>query len=349
MLRDRWILAGFLVSLVVPVAAAQTSGEPDPLFQSNETLDIRIAAPFSAIMRERDSGEEFDGKLQYTNEAGETTEIDVGIRTRGRYRMQQRICSFAPLRLNFKKSQTKDSLFHKQDKVKLVTHCSNYSRRYEQSVLREFLAYRILNELTDISFHTRLLRVTYVDTDNGDAELIRYGFIIESVERLAKRLDLRPITVARLSPVDLQPAHTNLISVFQYLIGNTDFSPVTGSQGVCCHNTTPVGKEDGLVYSVPYDFDQSGLVNALYASPNPRFKLRSARQRLYRGRCSGNQYLDASLDLFEQKREAIIALVREQPGFDRASLRSTTDFVDLFFDTIASPRKVQSRLVKKCI
>jgi hypothetical protein len=349
MLRKRWILAGLLGSLVVPVAAAQTSSEPDPLFQSNETLDVRIAAPFSTIMRERDSGDEIDGKLQFTNEAGEIAEIDVGIRARGRYRMQRRVCNFAPLRLNFKKSQTKDSLFHKQDKIKLVTHCSNHTRRYEQSVLREFLAYRILNELTDISFRTRLLRVTYVDTDSNDSELTRFGFLIESVERLAKRLDLRPINVARLSLADLHPAHTNIISVFQYLIGNTDFSPVTGSQEICCHNHAPVGKENDLIYSVPYDFDQSGLVNASYARPNPRFKLRSVRQRLYRGRCSGNQYLDASLDLFKQKREVIIALVNEQPGFNKTSLKSATYYVNTFFDTITSPKNVQANLVKECI
>jgi hypothetical protein len=300
-------------------------------------------------MRYRESGDEFDGKLQFTNEAGETAEIDVGIRARGRYRMQERICTFAPLRLNFKKSQTKDSFFHKQDKVKLVTHCRSHSPRHEQAMLREFLTYRIFNELTDISFRTRLLRVTYVDTDRSDSELTRYAFIIESVERLAKRLDFRPIDVTRLSPADLQPAYTNLDSVFQYLIGNTDFSPITGSRGVCCHNHALVGKDDELIYSVPYDFDQSGLVNAPYGSTNPRFKLRNARQRLYRGRCSGNQYLDASLGLFEQKREAIIALVREQPGFDTASLRSTTYFVNTFFENIASPRNVQVRLVKKCI
>ena len=100
---------------------------------------------------------------------------------------------------------------------------------------------------------------------------------------------------------------------------------------------------------MPYDFDQSGLVNASYARPNPRFKLRNVRRRLYRGRCSGNQYLDASLGLFEQKREAIIALVREQPGFDKNSLKSTTGYINTFFDIIASPRSVRARLVKECI
>ena len=216
MLCKRGIFAGLLGSLLVPVAAAQTSSEPDPLFQSNETLDVRIVAPFSTIMRERDSGDEFDGRLQFANEAGEIAEVDVGIRTRGRYRLQRRICNFAPLRLNFKKSQTKDSLFHKQDKVKLVTHCSSHSRRHEQFMLREFLAYRILNELTDISFRTRLLRVTYVDTDRSDSELTRFGFLIESVDRLAERLDLRPINATSLSSADLQPVYTNIDSVFQY-------------------------------------------------------------------------------------------------------------------------------------
>ncbi len=39
-------------------------------------------------------------------------------------------------------------------------------------------------------------------------------------------------------------------------------------------------------YSVPYDFDSSGLVNAHYAAPPEGLRVRNIRQRLYRGFCA---------------------------------------------------------------
>ncbi len=105
---------------------------------------------------ERSDERDVEAKFHYTDESGELVEIDIDIRTRGISRLNEDVCPFPPLRLDFKKSQVKKSLFHKQDKLKLVTHCRDNSTRYEQTLLNEFLAYRILNELTDASFRVRL-------------------------------------------------------------------------------------------------------------------------------------------------------------------------------------------------
>ncbi len=258
----RWTPAILLWFLSMPGAAALNSEPPDLLFQSNEVLEVRLLAPLTTIFRNRISGEEFDGKLQYDDSVGEPVEIDVGIRTRGRFRLRDDICRFPPLRLNFRKKQTRDSLFHKQDKVKLVTHCKDRSHRYRQSLLREFVAYRILNELTDVSFQVRLLRITYVDMDGRRPEHTEFGFIIEDSGRLAMRLGLSQMDLAATRPSALQPEHLNLVSLFQYLIGNTDFSPVKGSKDTCCHNHVLIGHGGELLYSVPYDFDHAGLVDA---------------------------------------------------------------------------------------
>ncbi|MBT8092132.1 MAG: hypothetical protein KJN77_03780 [Gammaproteobacteria bacterium] len=349
MLSDYWTLTGLLGFLLMPVAAAQNGSEPDPFFQSDEIMDVRIVAPLKTIMLERDSGEEFAGKLHYSGEAGESRDMDIGIRARGRYRMQKDICRFAPLRLNFKKSQTKDSPFHKQDKVKLVTHCNDRSTRYQNSVLREYLAYRILNEITDISFRVRLLRITYVDTDGRHPDRTEFGFIVEHKDRLAKRLDLQPMDIVVTKPSELQPRHMNRVSLFHYLIGNTDSSPVKGSKDVCCHNHVLIGEEGDLLYSVPYDFDMAGLVNAPHAGPNPRFKLRSVKQRLYRGRCANNQHLEETIARYMEKRDAIFALVRAQAELSEREQKSILKYVSGFYDTIESPKRVGRSLIKKCI
>ncbi len=335
--------------LLAAAAQAKSTGEPDPLFQNLDILEVRIVAPLSTILSERSDETELDGTFHYTNEAGEVTEVDIGLRTRGRFRRDKKVCPFPPLRLNFRKSQTKESLLHKQDKIKLVTHCRDRSNAYEQTVLREYAVYRILNQLTDVSFRVRLLRVTYVDTEKDNFERVRYGFFIEHEDRLAKRLGISVLELQQTKVSKLQPAYTNLISVFHFLIGNTDFSPIAGADEVCCHNHVLFAKEGELTLSVPYDFDQSGLVDAPHGVVNSRFKLRNAQQRLYRGRCVNNQHLDATIATFKEKREAIFAVIGEREGVEARTAREMTKFVERFYKVIDSPKQVKRQLVKKCI
>lgn len=344
-----WTLAGTAWFLLTSVSYAQTARDADPLFQSQDILDVRIIAPLTTLATERPDEEEIAGKFQYTTTAGELEEIDISLRTRGRFRRREDICNFPPLRVNFKKSQTKKSLFHKQDKVKLVTHCRNNSKRYQQVVLSEYTAYRILNVLTDISFRVRLMRITYVNTEKKNRERQSYGFFIESEDRLTKRLDSVVSELARAQVRALDPAYMNLISMYHYLIGNTDFSPIAGAEDTCCHNHVLMGKEGELLYSVPYDFDQAGLVNAPHAGANPRFKLRNVRQRLYRGRCVNNANIDRTIARFNEKKEGILELVSNEQGIEGAPNKAMSRYVKDFYAVIDSPKRVQSQLVKKCI
>jgi hypothetical protein len=89
----------------------------DPLFASQETLEVEVEGPFAMISRERSDEEEVGGKFRFTAEDGSTVEFDVLIRARGNWRRNPDICEFPPLRFNFKKSQTDDTLFDKQDKL----------------------------------------------------------------------------------------------------------------------------------------------------------------------------------------------------------------------------------------
>ena len=349
MSRHDWTLAVLVWFLFVTAAEAQVSGTADPLFQSLDVVEVRLVAPFADIMRNRKESEQFDGKLLHIDAAGRSTELDVEIRTRGRFRLQKNVCRFAPLRLNFKKSQTEGSLFAGQDKLKLVTHCKNRSERYEQALLREYLAYRILNELTDISFRVRLLKITYEDTNVRKPQQTTYGFVIENKDRLAERVALSELDIERTKVSALQPHFMNLVSVFHFLIGNTDFSPIAGETDTCCHNHVLLGRDGELAYSVPYDFDQAGLVDAPHAGPNERFKLRSVTQRLYRGRCQNNQFLDESLKEFQQRRAAILKLPSEPAGLTEVTRETLEKYIARFYEIIDAPDRINKLLVKRCI
>lgn len=330
-------------------AGAVAANDVTPLFESDDILDVTITAPMREIMRERFYNEDKPGQITYTDpEAGEQT-LDVGVRTRGRFRRQAKVCTFAPLRLNFKKSATKNTLFQGTNKLKLVTHCRNKKNENLQAMLREYLAYRIFNLVTDYSFRVRLLRVTYIDSDTNNEFSSSYAFLIEHREQVAKRIGVGVNGAEQTEVRYIDGPFTNLGALFQYLIGNTDFSPIRAAEGErCCHNNVLFGETEGEILSIPYDFDMSGLANAPYAVPNPRFRLRSVEDRLYRGRCQNNQHLEASVQAFQDKKEDIYALLTAD-YFDRRSNRHLTRFIGEFYETLDDPKKFDRNIRSRCL
>ena len=329
-------------------ADIESNGATDPLFASGEILDVRFVAAFDDIMLERESTEYVPGKFQFMVDNGESIELDVGVRARGHFRRRRDICAFPPLQLNFKKSQTANTLFAGQNKLKLVTHCQPRSYVYEQAIISEYLAYRILNQLTDTSFRVRLLRIEYAETDDDDGTSA-YAFFIEHKNRLGERLGIQALDIEKTTIANLEPEFLNLTSVFQYLIGNTDFSPITGPEGEnCCHNHSLFTTEDGTHYSIPYDFDQAGIVSAPHSIPNAKLRLSSVKERLYRGRCVNNALLTETFDKVIGKRAEIEAVIGEQEGLSSSMRRDLLKYISKFFRTISSERAVNRQFIKRC-
>jgi hypothetical protein len=330
--------------------AALSFEDVDPIFEDKAIIKVSLSAPIATIMDERSVTDEVAGRFSFINTEGDTVEFDVAVRSRGMFRRRADICEFAPLRLNFKKSQTKNTLFHKQDKVKIVTHCKNNSDRYLQTVVTEFLAYEILNLITPLSFQSRLLLIEYTDTDDPEFEYESYAILIEHKDRLAKRIGEPELEIKSVQTVNLRLEHMNLVSLFEYLIGNTDFSPILGPTGEdCCHNFVLFGAVGADLYSIPYDFDQSGIVRAPHAQANPDFGIRHVTQRVYRGRCLNNFQLPASIARFQERRDDIFTLINDQVGLDDRTRKRVVKYVEDFYKTIENPKYVQSRLVKKCV
>ena len=147
------------------LAGQAFAAERDPLFQEHSTLIAVLTAPISQTYAQRESDVRlyFPGQWTYINGDGESHRLDVSIRIRGNFRRQY--CELPPIRLNFRKSQVKGTLFKGQDKLKLVSPCQ-HGLESQQKLLLEYLAYRTYEILTDYSFGTRLIRLSYVDSDD---------------------------------------------------------------------------------------------------------------------------------------------------------------------------------------
>ena len=145
------------------------------------------------------------------------------------------------------------------------------------------------------------------------------------------------------------PPDLNRLEVFQYMVGNTDWSTIRGAaDDDCCHNTTPMRGDNGDVVSVPFDFDLAGAVDAPYATPNPDLPIRSVRQRLYRGYCGPEAQLESTLQAFRARKEDIYALYRAEERLDSRRVGQMVDYLDEFYETIEDPSQVERRLIRRC-
>src|SRR5690606_32324102 len=79
------LLLAFAFVLVPAPALAQDAGEAAnwPLFQSQETLPVRIEAPLSTLMSERSDTEYLEGTFSYTDASGQEVKLDLKLRARG--------------------------------------------------------------------------------------------------------------------------------------------------------------------------------------------------------------------------------------------------------------------------
>lgn len=327
------------------------AADPHPLFASSDILEVTVEGPFDTLMDQRSEDDQYDGKLSYENASGESVTLDVKLRVRGRFRAKKDVCDFAPLRLNFKKKQVDDTIFDGQDKLKLVTHCQNKSKEYEQQLLKEYMTYQFLSTLSDNAFKTRLMRITYVDSEGKgkSKKRERYGFVIEHEDDLAKRLGTKPANTANIMFDQLNPAQTNLLTVYSYFIGNTDFSAIRGPEKeYCCHNVELFLDDANHYLPIPYDFDFSGMVNAPYAKPAESIGVRNVTNRVYRGLCSNNERLDDTLNLFLEAKEKFYDLVADQKGLSRVHRSKMRRYLSGFYSVIGKESKIDKEFIKEC-
>jgi hypothetical protein len=239
------------------------SAEALPLFRSAEPFTFTLAADFKTLNKDRDpeSKKRYAGELRMPAEGGKEVRIAVQLSARGHVRRMSRTCDYVPLRIEFPKGGLAKTMFAHQSALKLVVQCVR-GGDYEQYLLREYLAYRLFNIVTpSSSFRARLAKVTYVDPATGQSSGTRDAMFVEDESDVAKRMEGRTVELQRLLFADLAADTLMPMMIFEYMIGNTDFSIFA------LHNVRLVQRPDKTIHPVPYDFAFSGLVHPPYAVP----------------------------------------------------------------------------------
>lgn len=323
-------IGGFIGLLLLPVwSKAQSLGSIFDLLHGEEILEAELRGDFAKLLEDKHSGEAIDAVLTVEQQDNRTSR-NVALSLRGRFRRMT--CDFPPLMMRFKKKELKSEGLSDHNDIKLVTHCLDNPVVSKRNILKEYLAYKVLSLLTDYSFRVQLARIRYVDTSGLMRDTRRYAILVEDSDELAERLhadscnDCLNPDITRMDLSDLA-----LVSVFQYMIGNTDWS-VLMNRNVKLFEK----KADGDLLSVPYDFDFSGWVNTPYAKPNADLGQLAVTDRVYVGIKLNASLKEQTIAVFRERKKAIYEVVKGFKKLDATSRKALVAYLDGFYEELDS-------------
>jgi len=306
------------------VSIANTTPSILDVMSHAEVLDLTIEVNWRAFDNNRRNGTEYPAKINFKDQFGNPSNWLLKVRLRGNFRRMQ--CEeIPPLKLNFKKKDLAAAGLAKFDDYKLVTHCVMDKAAAKTLVLKEFLAYKLYNNLTENSFRVQLLNITFKDTETGES-LQQTGFLIEDTAELRNRIGAEKVkeTIGVSKDLFNQDA-LRQVALFQYAIGNFDWNLGTG------RNLKYVRK-DGAILAIPYDFDFTIFVSAPYATINSNIGMKSKDDRIYLGFEEALPNLTPRLALFKEQQSQLLQTISDFKWLNRKTRKDLQKYLNSYFD-----------------
>jgi len=322
--------------LTTDTAKVEKKANFGPLFKNDEVIKLRIVTNIKALQKDRGASPvNHWGQLYYARKKKGELKIPIKLKVRGNFRKASKNCIFPPLLLDLPHKKDKNSIFERQNRLKLVTHCQS-----EEYIFHEYLVYRMYNLITNYSFRARVAQVTYEDSAGARKPEISYAFLLEDDDDMAKRNSTKIYTLKQIPMPRVDSLQMATVAVFEYMIGNTDWSVPF------LHNIKLLAKK-GASYPipVPYDFDHSGIVEAKYAHPAEQLPIATVRERLYRGLTYSPELLQQVFTRFKTAKADIYALYQNNPNLKPAYVKRTLRYLDEFYKTIDNPKEVKNTFI----
>ena len=168
--------------------------------------------------------------------------------------------------------------------------------------------------------------------------------LLEEDEQMAKRNGFKLMQIKNLSGETTETETFLKMAVFQYMIGNTDWSVPF------LHNIRILSVDASSIPSVvPYDFDHAGIVDAPYALPPEQLELRSTQDRRFRGYCITDwKAMDEVIATYNRLKPEIYKVYTGCTLLDAKYIKATTRFLDEFYATINDPKKMKGEFSYPC-
>lgn len=310
------------------------------LFDNEEILDITIKGNIKDLLNDRSDNDPYRPQtLLYKNADSTEVSLQVEAKTRGHFRKMRENCIYPPLLIHFiNNEKLQSSVFKGQDKLKMVMPCLT-----DAYVVKEYLLYKIYNLVTPKSFKAKLLKVTLIDAKSNKNYKPFYTILLEDEKQMAERNNL-VVVKRKMYPQDTDTETFLTAAVFEYLIGNTDWS-VEYLQNIKLLAVDSLAVPE----AIPYDFDHSGLVNAPYAKPAEALLMSSVKERRYRGYCVKDLAIfESTIATFNRLKDDIYKLYTGCTLLDTKYIKSALQYLDEFYVTINNSKAWQKDFGYPC-
>lgn len=323
------IISICLLCLFSLSSSAQT-GRPRSIFEvltEKEAAKMTLETDLTTIIEHKKSNQYFPGTLR--TDDGKVYRVEV--KPRGKFR--RKISVFPPLKIKFKKKELLAQGLDTLNEIKLVLPCYETDKG-DELVVREYLAYRMFEKLTDASFRARLIRLTIRDTHVEKAKKPMFAILLEDEEELEKRLN-GVLNEDYGMPMDsLHGYQAALTVMFQYMIGNTDWD-ISMLRNIRMLRA----RESGKLLIVPYDFDFSGLVSAPYATPSSDSGLKTVRDRFLMNNGLKPEVLKRALNALRTSKQDFYTLCKSKYLRYDAS-EDMLNYLRNFFDQVEGQSEI---------
>ena len=308
---------------------------------ANETLiKITLETDIDALIDNKFKDEYQTALIKYTDDNDHLKERKIKVKARGKYR--NRVCDFPPLKIKFSKDELTSEGLSDLNKLKLVSHCfDTEDGSVPEQLMKEFLAYKTYNILSENSYQVKLALVTYKNLKTN-VSFEQYAFLIESTEELAERIGRYQRKMYSLQRHELNKEEFGLLNVFQFMIGNKDWDLVSSK------NLKAFPSFDNKeILLVPYDFDFAGFVDASYAALHPEQKQEGIRDRLCSEKFTDSASLESVLSRVEEKKVLILNMIEDFEYLDKGDKKDATSYIHAFYKLIENRKKAKDVFLYK--
>ncbi len=302
--------------------------------QAKEKVSLHMSVKIKDILNNFNKSDQATGGVITITANNEQFIFSSNFKPGGKSR--RKICNNPPVKINLKKKELSNFNFSKDyDNLKIVFQCKKF-QQYAESIKLEKFIYDLHNIITTFSHQAKLVKIGTVDKKDP-----LYGFLLESREGLCKRTNLKEIEVSTISTSILDRVEYVRMCLFQFMIANTDWSAVK------MHNSKFYQKlEDKTFVTIPYDFDNCGMINNKYAVPSEKLPISKVTQRHFMDKKISLDELEKEIEYFISIEDTIKRFCTSIDYLSDDSKKRVEKFIDKFYETIKDTNRMQS-MVKK--
>jgi hypothetical protein len=345
------VICPFLLALFIlchasysqDVAETDAQLEVTELFASESILPIKLSYSNKDVNKETNDSTYIKTELSYLESDGNWRTFPVDIRARGNFRRKN--CYFVPIKMKIDKKVSEGTLFEGNKSLKLVMPCL-LQKNTNDNIVKEYMAYKLFEVISPYHFKTKMLAIDLEEQRNK--KIIPHaikGFFIEDDKKVAARHHGN-VLERFVHPLQQDAVASVQNAIFQYMIGNTDYSTAYQHNGKLLFI-------DKRTIPLPYDFDMAGLINASYSVVSQiqgeTLEINKVTDRIYRGFKRDDQVLRQVRQEFLDNKPRMMAVVDGlQSNFDDPKEFATArKFIADFFVIIEDDAMFKKEIVDR--